>query len=57
MSENLRAHYHLLRHKLETLQALPNKNLVEIDRLVYELERTQRAIKSELGIEGNNPNE
>ncbi len=49
--------YERMRQRLESILARPDKDMVEVDRLVNELERLQLAIKAELGIRGNNPNE
>lgn len=46
-----------MRQQLESILARPDKDMAEVDRLVNELERLQLAIKAELGILGNNPNE
>ena len=51
------AEYAHMRQQLEGLLKQPDKDMVEVDRLVNELERLQLAIKAELGIRGNNPNE
>ena len=53
----LKSDYDDLRARLETLLAQPEKDMAEVDRLVDALERIQLDIKSELGIQGNNPNE
>lgn len=57
MIRPLQLRYGQLRAQLETLLAQPNKNMIEVDWLVDELERCQLAIKAELGVQGNNPNE
>ena len=57
MISALQQRYGQLRTQLETLLAQPEKDLVEVDRLVDELERCQIEIKTELGVRGNNPNE
>ena len=46
-----------MRQRLESLLNQPDKDMAEVDRLVNELDRLQLAIKAELGIRGNNPNE
>jgi hypothetical protein len=46
-----------MRQQLEGLLNQPDKDMAEVDRLVNALERLQLAIKAELGIRGNNPNE
>ncbi len=46
-----------MRQQLEGLLSQPDKDMAGIDRLVNDLERLQLAIKAELGIQGNNPNE
>ena len=46
-----------MRQQLEGLLNQPDKDMAEVERLVSELERLQLAIKAELGIRGNNPNE
>ena len=46
-----------MRQQLESLLNQPDKDMVEADRLINELDRLQLAIKAELGIRGNNPNE
>jgi len=46
-----------MRQQLEGLLNQPDKDMAEVDRLVSALERLQLAIKAELGIRGNNPNE
>ena len=46
-----------MRQRLESLLSQPDKDMAEVDRLVNELDRLQLAIKAELGIRGNNPNE
>ncbi len=51
------AEYERMRQQLEGLLNQPDKDMAEVDRLVNELERLQLAIKAELGIRGNNPNE
>ena len=51
------AEYAQLRQRLESLLAQPDKDMAAVDRLVDALERLQLAIKAELGIRGNNPNE
>jgi hypothetical protein len=51
------AKYAQLRRQLESLLAQPDKDMAAVDRLVDALERLQLAIKAELGIRGNNPNE
>ena len=51
------AEYAQLRLQLESLLAQPDKDMAAVDRLVDALERLQLAIKAELGIRGNNPNE
>jgi len=51
------AEYERLRLRLQSLLAQPNRNLIEVDSLVGDLDRLQLAIKAELGIRGNNPNE
>jgi hypothetical protein len=53
----LRSDYDDLRARLETLLAQPEKDMAEVDHVVDALERIQLDIKSELGIQGNNPNE
>ncbi len=49
--------YERLRQRLESLLSQPDTDMAEVDRLVNELEHLQLAIKAELGIRGNNPNE
>ena len=49
--------YQQMRQQLEGLLNQPDKDMAEVDRLVNALERLQLAIKAELGIRGNNPNE
>ena len=51
------AEYEWMRQRLESLLNQPDKDMAEVDRLVNALERLQLAIKAELGIRGNNPNE
>ena len=51
------AEYAQLRLQLESLLAQPDKDMAAVDRLVDALERLQLAIKADLGIRGNNPNE
>jgi hypothetical protein len=51
------AEYERMRQQLERLLNQPEKDMVEVDRLINALERWQLAIKAELGIRGNNPNE
>ena len=51
------AEYAQLRLQLESLLAQPDKDMAAVDRLVNALERLQLAIKADLGIRGNNPNE
>jgi len=51
------AEYAQLRRQLESLLAQPDKDMAAVDRLVDALECLQLAIKAELGIRGNNPNE
>jgi hypothetical protein len=51
------AEYERLRLRLQSLLAQSNRNLIEVDSLVGDLDRLQLAIKAELGIRGNNPNE
>jgi hypothetical protein len=51
------AEYERMRQQLESLLNQPDKDMVEVDRLINELDRLQLAIKAELGIRGNNPNE
>jgi hypothetical protein len=51
------AEYERMRQQLEGLLNQPDKDMAEVDRLVNALERLQLAIKAELGIRGNNPNE
>ena len=46
-----------MRQQLEGLLNQPDKDMAEVERLVSELERLQLAIKAELGVRGNNPNE
>ncbi len=53
----LQHRYGQLRAQLESLLAQPDKDMVEVDRLVDQLERCQLDIKAELGVQGNNPNE
>jgi hypothetical protein len=53
----LQAEYARMRQQLEGLLSQPNKDMAGVDRLVNDLERLQLAIKTELGILGNNPNE
>ena len=57
MNAALQAAYERMRQELESLLSQPDKDMAEVDRLVNELERLQLAIKAELGIRGNNPNE
>ncbi len=57
MNAARQAEYERMRQQLEGLLNQPDKDMVEVDRLVNELERLQLAIKAELGIRGNNPNE
>ena len=57
MNAVLQAEYARMRQQLEGLLNQPDKDMVEVDRLVNELERLQLTIKAELGIRGNNPNE
>ncbi len=57
MNAALQAEYARMRQQLEGLLSQPDKDMVEVDRLVNELERLQLTIKAELGIRGNNPNE
>jgi hypothetical protein len=51
------AEYERMRQQLESLLNHPDKDMAEVDRLINELDRLQLAIKAELGILGNNPNE
>ena len=51
------AEYAQLRLQLESLLTQPDKDMAAVDRLVDALERLQLAIKADLGIRGNNPNE
>ena len=46
-----------MRQQLEAVLNQPDKDMAEVDRLVNELDCLQLAIKAELGIRGNNPNE
>ncbi len=57
MKVALQAEYAQLRRQLESLLAQPDKDMAAVDRLVDALECLQLAIKAELGIRGNNPNE
>ncbi len=57
MNAALQAEYARMRQQLEGLLSQPNKDMAGVDRLVNDLERLQLAIKTELGILGNNPNE
>lgn len=57
MMPTLQKRYGELRARLESLLAQPEKDMVEVDRLVDELERCQLDIKGALGVQGNNPNE
>ena len=57
MNAALQAAYERMRQELEGLLSQPDKDMAEVDRLVNELDRLQLAIKAELGIRGNNPNE
>ena len=57
MNAALQAAYERMRQELESLLSQPDKDMAEVDRLVNELDRLQLAIKAELGIRGNNPNE
>ena len=54
---DLQAEYDHLREELERLLTEPIKDFPKIDQLVDRLELTQLAIKEQLGIKGNNPNE
>lgn len=47
--------YVQLRAELEVLMAQPVKDMPRIDQLVDALERAQLEVKSEMGLEGNNP--
>jgi hypothetical protein len=51
------AEYERMRQQLESLLNHPDKDMAEVDRLINDLDRLQLAIKAELGILGNNPNE
>lgn len=57
MSGDLRGDYQRLRGELEALMMMPVKDFSRIDLLIDRLELIQLAIKGELGIKGNNPNE
>ncbi len=57
MNAARQAEYERMRQQLENLLNQPDKDMAEVDRLVSALERLQLAIKAELGIRGNNPNE
>ena len=57
MNAARQAEYEWMRQRLESLLNQPDKDMAEVDRLVNALERLQLAIKAELGIRGNNPNE
>ena len=57
MNAARQAEYERMRQQLEGLLNQPDKDMAEVDRLVSALERLQLAIKAELGIRGNNPNE
>lgn len=57
MNAARQAEYERMRQQLEGLLNQPDKDMAEVDRLVNALERLQLAIKAELGIRGNNPNE
>ncbi len=54
---DLTADYQRLRHALEQMMMAPVKDFAGIDELINRLELTQLAIKGELGVKGNNPNE
>lgn len=54
---DLRADYDALRRELQVLMMEPVKDFPRIDLLIDRLELVQLAIKGELGIKGNNPNE
>ena len=57
MTSPLHAAYDRLRVQLERLLACPVKDMKAVDQVVNELEQLQLKIKSQAGVQGNNPNE